>query len=104
MHSALSILIGKKIVEIDMTPQDGGIMFEEGIILNIYNRYEIIYKDSESPLLTGSAVVRVEEAPERVGIILDNGACVKIELTSDAYFGPEAMQLRVPGKSIVTWN
>lgn len=104
MHSALSILIGKKIVEIDMTPQDGGIMFEEGIILNIYNRYEIIYKDSESPLLIGSAVVRVEEAPERVGIILDNGACVKIELTSDAYFGPEAMQLRVPGKSIVTWN
>ncbi|MFC4485824.1 MULTISPECIES: hypothetical protein [Cupriavidus] len=104
MPSALSILVGKKIVEIDMTPQDGGVMFEEGITLNIYNSYEVTFKDPERSPLTGSIVVRVEETTEEAIIVLDNGVCVKVALTSDAYFGPEAMQLRVPGKSIVIWS
>lgn len=101
----LSILVGRRIVDADMAPQDGGLMFDGEITLSVYNRYELVDSGhADAQPLVGSIVLGVEEAADKVVILLDNGCHVEIDLTDDAYSGPEAMQLRVPGEPIVIWT
>ena len=80
-------------------------MFDGEITLSVYNRYELVGSShAVTHPLVGSTVLGVEEASDKVVILLDNGCHVEIDLTDDAYSGPEAMQLRVPGEPIVIWT
>ena len=103
---SLEIVVGKKVVDADLTPQDGGLVFEGGITLNIYNRYAVFDRNQVAvgKILVGMIVTKVEEEKDHIFIIFGEEIKMEIDLTDDAYYYPEAMQLRVPGKSIVIWN
>lgn len=104
-ESKLSVLLGKTIMEADLTPQDAGLLFEGGITLNLYNRYTVTGAVSfGSNAIVGAKVISVTETPEYVIFELDPKIRIEVDLADDAYTSPEAMQLRVPGSPIVIWS
>ncbi len=104
-ESKLSVVVGKAVMDADLTPQDAGLLFEEGITLNLYNRYTVTgLIGSSAKALIGARVTNVTETSEHAILEFDSNVRVEIDLTDDAYTSPEAMQLRVPGSPILIWN
>jgi hypothetical protein len=103
--SKLKVICGLKIVDVVLGEGDAGISFENGINLAIYNRYELVgftIKDTQS--LIGNIVTSVDESASIITIRFENNWALQIDMRDEAYTGPEAMQLRVPGNPIVIWN
>lgn len=104
-ESKFSVLLGKTVMEADLTPQDAGLLFEGGITLNLYNRYLVTGAvGSGTNAVVGAKVSGVTETPEHAIFEFDSGIRIEVDLTDDAYTSPEAMQLRVPGSPIVIWS
>jgi len=100
--SALYILIGLIIFEIELVHDYIQIIFSDSTILSIYNNY--VY-DGESILgIQGDRVKTVEESESAVVIHLESGETLCISLVNDDYNGPEAIVLKQEGKSPVVWS
>lgn len=116
----LEILKGKQILNIEteistfaaISSNDREMQFEipiklffEQHDLFIYNQWRI---ESASPIgidkLIGSVVVSIVLENNILTLGLDNGVQIRVNLSDEAYTGPEAMVLYGPGKSIVVWN
>lgn len=105
MESKLKIICGLKVVDAAFTDSDAGIIFEKEINLVVYNKYILTGLSlSEASLLIDKIVIDINEDECLITIKFDCDLTMHIDMRDDAYTGPEAMQLRVPGEPIVIWN
>jgi hypothetical protein len=102
--SKLSVINGLKITNSILAEGDTGISFENEIRLAIYNRFELIGFASGKELLNGNIVIDVIEARDFITIRFEDNRALRIDMRDEAYTGPEAIQLCVPGEAIVIWN
>lgn len=103
--SKLKVICGLKVTDAVWTEGDAGISFEHGISLAIYNKYEFVgFGLDNAKLLIGNFVTDVDESSNTITIRFKNNFALRIDMRDEAYTGPEAMQLRVPGEPIVIWN
>ncbi len=54
--------------------------------------------------LAGASVERISESKEAAQIRFTEGRVVHVDLRDEAFNGPEAMVLTVPGEPTVVWN
>ena len=105
MTSQLNSIIGMTLRAAAKVHDYVQLYFTDGAVLNIYNPFSL---EASNPVdladLAGSSVRMVSETPEKAVIEFDNGVQILIDLRDEAYIGPEAMQLNVPGKPGVVWN
>jgi hypothetical protein len=103
--SPLNKLIGHKVVEFSYEPERMGVLFENGSTLAIYNQMSVQDTRNRGDLSVAEASVsNVLEDSDLACIEFDNGVFWTIDLSDDAYSGPEAMQLNVVGDPIVIWR
>lgn len=101
----LKVICGVRVVDVVMSKEGIGISFENGIILVIYNRFELEGFDlSDASLLRGNEIADVDEDSNVITIRFKNNWALRIDMRDEAYTGPEAMQLRIPGEPIVIWS
>lgn len=104
-NSKLRVICGLKIADAVLTEGDVGISFEGGISLAIYNRCELTgFFLSDAQRLIGVLVTHIDESADTITISFGNSWGLRVDMRDDAYTGPEAMQLCVPGEPIVIWN
>lgn len=104
-HSKLQAICGLKILDATFDDGEAGLRFHDGTILAIYNKFElenIIPVDASR--IIGACIRQVDESEASIALIFDNELTLRIDMRGEAFSGPEAMQLRVPGESIVVWN
>lgn len=103
--SPLCKLIGHRVVEYSYEQECMGVLFENGSALSVYNDMSVQDTRSKGDLsIAGASVSSVREDSERACIEFDNGIVWTIDLSDNAYSGPEAMQLSVVGDPIVIWR
>jgi len=103
--SKLGVICGLKVSDSVFTDGDIGIAFENGVSLAVYNKHELIgFSHDDMPALIGKTVIRVDESSDATTVEFDSNLAIRIDMRDEAYMGPEAMQLRVPGEHIVIWN
>lgn len=103
--SILKAIRGLKVVDAILDIGDAGVSFENGTSLAIYNNFLLLgMTPGDVKGLIGKAVTDIDEDKYRVSIKFDNDSVIQIDMRDEAYTGPEAMQLRVPGETIVVWN
>lgn len=106
MRSKLRVLLGLNVVDATLIVGDAGILFGNKTSLAIYNKFELTgIPDNDAQTLIGNTIDDVDESDGVITIkFKKNNASIKIDMKDDAYTGPEAIQLRVPGEPIVIWN
>ncbi len=74
--------------------------------LTIYNSCEIIGSKIEDGLtkLEGLYILNINETEKAIEFKLDDGIILKVDLSDEAYYGPEAMHLLGPDDLSVVWN
>jgi len=81
------------------------IEFERGIGLAIFNSCSLRgLGDGEVEELGGAAVRSVSETKDSARIVFSGERSIDIDLRDEAFRGPEAMQLTIPGEPLVVWN
>lgn len=84
---------------------DAGIELENGAQVAFYNLFEI---NAKQPLsaedLVGRTVIDVKESESSIEIVFEGDLSITVDMKDEAFTGPEAIQLLVPGESIVIWN
>lgn len=104
-ETKLNTIVGPKLTNIVLSDDGVGIEFEAGIRLTIYNKFTLsgpIFNDGR--IVVGSVVNQVKESADVITICFEDGSSIKIDMRDDAFLGPEAIQLNVPGEPIVIWN
>lgn len=103
--SALNALVNLKVVDAQLSSGDAGLCFEGGITLAFYNPFALVISLPGAEITwIGATVTAVHESDSEATICFNNGASLIVDLRDQAYIGPEAMQLRIPGSPIVIWN
>ena len=104
-QSKLKKICGLTIKDAELTLGDLGISFSDGTSLAIYNMVNLVgFTMNDASMISGKAVVDVIESEHKIRIILKTNLAIEIDMNDEAYNGPEAIQLRVPGEPIVIWN
>ena len=105
MGSKLRAICGLKVVDAVFGIDEEGVSFENGTNLAIHNKFELVgFTLSDAHMLIGKAVVDVDEGEYTITIKFENNFAIQIDMREEAYTGPEAMELHVPGEPIVIWN
>lgn len=105
MTSKISLLSGLKVTNIELTSGDAGIRFDNGAVLIIYNKFSTKgVNDLEVGQLEGKIVVKAEENNKLILIRFNDDSEIVVDMHDEAYTGPEALQLRIPGMPIIIWN
>jgi hypothetical protein len=79
--------------------------FELGSALSIYNKMSLAGPVAEDlDAIQGKRLLIAEEYEEAVVLRFDDGSVLEVDLRDEAFNGPEAMALHVPGEPIVVWN
>lgn len=103
--SKLKAIRGFKVLDAVLDIDDAGISFENGASLAIYNNFELAGAFSNNAqLLVGKIVTDVDESEYAITIKFGEDFIIRIDMRDDAYNGPEAIELRIPGEPIVIWN
>ncbi|MDA8485650.1 hypothetical protein NNO07_21490 [Pseudomonas resinovorans] len=104
-NSKLEIICGVKISDISLIDNDAGIVFENGCSPSIYNKFTLsgINKRDEK-ILIGRKITKINEDAQEITMTLEGNFMITINMRDNAYSGPEALQLRIPGNPIVIWN
>jgi len=103
MKSKLEILVGLLMADAMKVHDYVQLIFEQGIVLSIYNEFRLPNGDDISSL-RGEKLLKAEEKQEEIILHFSNGKSLSIDLRDEAYNGPEALQLNVPGQLTVVWN
>ena len=103
MTSQLDVLVGMVVTDALKVYDYVQLLFEQDISLNIYNTLRLCNGD-DLRALNGATLLKVEEKPETLIFSFSNGQRLDIDLYDDAYNGPEALELNVPGQPTVVWN
>ena len=100
MINALSELIGCTVTKVERVHDYLQIIFSNGSIMNVYNKYS--YDGNVSDLVS-KTLVSFSEHSDSVELRFV-GSRFEIGLRDADYSGPEAIALRRPGKEPVIWN
>lgn len=103
MISQLDVLVGMVVTDALQVHDYVQLLFEQDISLNIYNAWRLCNGD-DLRALHGTTLLKVEEKPETLLFSFSNGKRLDIDLCNDAYNGPEALELNMPGQPPVVWN
>ena len=103
MTSQLDVLVGRVVTDALKVCDYVQLLFEKDISLNIYNALWLCNGD-DLGVLNGATLLKVEEKPDKLIFHFSNGKHLDIDLDDDAYNGPEALELNVPGQPTVVWN
>jgi len=103
MQSKLESLVGLVVTQVLRVHDYVQVLFEQDIVLNIYNEFKLSNGHNISAL-TNTKLLRAEEKGDAVIFYFSNGTCLAIDLREEAYNGPEALELHVPGQPTVVWN
>ena len=103
MTSKLDALVGMAVPDVLKVHDYVQLLFEKDLSLNIYNVLRLC-NDDDLRALNGATLLKVEEKPETLIFSFSNGQRLAIDLGDDAYNGPEALELNVPGQPTVVWN
>lgn len=104
MKSRLDKLVSLSVTEVIQVHDYVQLLFSDGTVLNIYNDYRCEPSGQDCLAIKGQIILSVQETATSAEITAINEARVIVDLSDEAYSGPEAMQLCVPGKPIVIWN
>lgn len=105
MEKMLNAICGLRVTDAVLAEGDAGITFENGISLTVYNRYELEgFVSRDTQLLIDKTVTNVDEEMDMITIRFENKLALRIDMRDEAYTGPEAIQLRVPGEPIMVWS
>jgi hypothetical protein len=103
--SKLRHICGLRVVDAVLNEGNIGFSFEKGISLAIYNKIELVgFTSNGKQMLIGNVVEDVDEKNNMITIRFRNSLEIRIDMRDEAYMGPEAMQLRIPGEPIVIWS
>lgn len=101
----LLVLVGRTVIDVDLTPQDAGLLLDGQITLNIYNQFVVTgLARNDARLLVEAKVMDVQETQDLMFLEFDAGVRIEVDLRDSAYTSPEAVQLRIPGRPIIVWN
>ena len=103
MTSQLDALVGMVVTGALKVYDYVQLFFEKDISVNIYNALRL-FNGEELRALKGATLLQVEEKPEKLIFYFSNGQRLDIDLCDDAYNGPEALELNIPGQPTVVWN
>lgn len=82
-------------------------LYFENYTLLIYNNYKISCYNNQTikiDELVNSKVLKSNEEKDFIELIFDNQCKLIIDLSDDAYNGPDAMCLKGPNDLFVVWN
>ena len=107
--SPINELIGCRLTSQELVENCSQFTFDRGpATLSIYNRWTVRGPTTDSSstanALVGRSIVSVQTEEAFIGIAFEGGWSIMVDLRDEAYDGPEAMQLRIPGRPIVVWN
>lgn len=100
--AALQILIGLIINKVEEVHDYIQIFFSDGTILSIFNKY--VYDGGLVLGIEGKEVKSVEESEDGISIVFGDSSTISIGLKDEDYNGPEALVLKLEGKSPVVWK
>jgi hypothetical protein len=103
MKSKLKVLVGLSVTGVLKIHDYVQLFFEKDITLNIYNDYRLT-KGAEIASLKEARVEKIEEKQDELILYFSEAKRLRIDLRDEAYNGPEALQLNVPGEPTVVWN
>ena len=103
MTSRLDVLVGMVVTDALKVYDYVQLLFEKDISLNIYNTL-LLCNGDDLRVLKGATLLKVEEKLEKLIFSFSNGTRLDIALCDDAYNGPEALELNIPGQPTVVWN
>ncbi len=103
MKSKLCILEGHRLGKVEQVEDYVQLVFDEGIRLNIYSNFTISGEHNLTDFAgkTIRTITEVFVKPECVVFTFEDESRLHIDLSEP---DPEAMELHVPGESIVVWN
>ena len=105
MTSRLDILKGRPIRNVIRHSDYLQLFLEQGVTLNIYNACSFVgFEEDDLDSLIGTVIQKILEEYELIVLCFNTGREIHIDLRNEAYNGPEAMQLDVPGEPTVVWN
>ncbi|MCY1304693.1 hypothetical protein D9M70_544560 [compost metagenome] len=104
-ESILQTISSLKVSEATFTTGAAEISFENGATLVIYNRFTLTgISPAEAKSLIGKTVSHIDDSPQAISIEFEKRIIIKIDMRDNAYTGPEAMELSVPGEPVAIWN
>ena len=105
MKSRLTTLQGRA-VRIALHVEDYlQVHFELGASLSIFNAVSLTGPVAEElEAINGKRLLGVEESDEKATLRFEDGSAIEVDLRDEAFNGPEAMTLHLPGEPIVVWN
>lgn len=101
MDSKLELIKNKKIVSINYIHGYLQIFFEQNCTLNIFNNFTI---SKEIICFKNEILKSFEEEKTFIKLIFSNDEYIIIDLSDDAYNGPEAIELSNDDKEIIIWS
>ncbi len=105
MKSMIQKIIDRRIKSFQIDADGICIEFVDEIKVIVYNRVRINIEGSHDfTEIVNAQVIEVNEGSEKIVIKTDVDIVIVIDLSDNAYSGPEAMQMIVPDGPIVVWN
>ena len=103
MTSQLDVLVDMIVTDALKVYDYVQLFFEKDISLNIYNALRL-FNGEDLRALNGATLLTVEEKPDQLIFYFSNGQRLAMDLCDDAYNGPEALELNIPGQPTVVCN
>jgi hypothetical protein len=81
------------------------IHFELGPSLSIFNTVALTGPVAEDlAAINGKRLLIADESAEKATLRFEDESVIEVDLRDEAFNGPEAMTLHLPGEPIVVWN
>src|SRR2546425_5638933 len=103
MQSKLESLVGLVVTQVLRVHDYVQVLFEQDIVLNIYNEFKLSNGHNISAL-TDTKLLRAEEKGEAVIFYFSKGKHLATYLREGAYNGAETLELHVPGQPTGGWD
>lgn len=105
MKSRLTTLRGRAVRTALQVEDYLQVHFELGCSLSIFNTMSLDGPVADDlGALFGKRLVDVDESSERAILRFEDGNTIEVDLRDEAFNGPEAMTLHIPGEPTVVWN
>jgi hypothetical protein len=104
MESPLNCLVGQMITSAEEVHDYVQIGFGEKIGISIYNKFKTSPASTKIDKFVGKNVASVAVNDDVIEILTTDGSKISIDMTNDAWQGPEALQLDRIGFPTVVWN
>jgi hypothetical protein len=100
--NALQILVGLLIKKAEIIQDYFQLIFPEGTILNIYNKYQ--YDGGSVLALEGKKLISVVETNNKIVLDFGDSGRLSVGLLDEDYNGPEAIELIRKGEPPIIWQ